>query len=322
MIIRTTILLLILFCGNFISLPARAAEGCSFDGGYVTLAVPKMAIPADTPDGTILYSSPRMTKRLNCESPPGISRSIVQIITTADYNRFLSMTNGIRFTVYVDGYAFNSQGTHILGYTSSSGNGNDQFSKNLSISYDIRVDKSKGSIPAQGTMLSGGFESLYAMLAGSYNRPRGVISLYTPDITYIPCTMNVSVSPETIDFGAVKSGDLEKGVKLQRAFSTLIKKNKGCSMAVSAPFGINMYFEPTNPVINTDGSLKLNGGVGLSIADSTGRAIAFNAAQKIDDVKVESILKNDFKASLHKVSGQDIKTGPFSADVVVRLSYY
>ncbi|EED9465037.1 fimbrial protein, partial [Salmonella enterica subsp. enterica] len=44
--------------------------------------------------------------------------------------------------------------------------------------------------------------------------------------------------------------------------------------------------------------------------------------QKIDDVKVDSILKNDFRASLHKVSGQDIKTGPFSADVVVRLSYY
>ncbi|EOB6051131.1 hypothetical protein ACHZNU_004604 [Salmonella enterica] len=60
----------------------------------------------------------------------------------------------------------------------------------------------------------------------------------------------------------------------------------------------------------------------MSIADSTGKAIAFNTAQKIDDVKVDSILKNDFKANIHKVSGQDISTGSFSADVVVRLSYY
>ncbi|ELE1143977.1 fimbrial protein [Salmonella enterica] len=320
--IRTAVLLTIFFGGYFTAFPVMADVGCSFDGGNITLVIPKMSIPADTPDGTILYSSPNLTKRLTCEATPGVTNVPVQFITTADYNSFLNITNGIRFTVYIDGYVFNRQVTRTVGYTSSSGGGNDKFSKNMSISYDIRVDKSRGAIPVQGTMLSGGFESLYAMLAGSYNRPRGVISLYTPDITYIPCSMDVSVRPDTIDFGAIKSSDLEKGKNIQRTFFTLIKKSKGCSLAVSAPFGINMFFETTNPVINADGSLKLNDGVGLSIADSTGRNIAFNTAQKIDDVKVDSILKNDFRASLHKVSGQDIKTGPFSADVVVRLSYY
>ncbi|EDT7188179.1 fimbrial protein [Salmonella enterica subsp. enterica] len=320
--IRVIIVMLVFLSSYFTIFSASATDGCNFTDGQITLSVPKMALPADTPDGIVLYSSPKMTKRIICESLPGISRDFVQVTTTSDFNSFLNINNGIRFTIYVDGYAYNRPGSHILGYTSSSGGGNDKLTKDVSIWYDIRVDSSKGKIPVEGTLLSGGFESLYITIGNNFTRPRGIISLFTPDITYIPCTMNVSVAPDIIDFGAIKSSDLEKGKTIQKTFSTLIQKSKGCSLAVSAPFGINMYFEPTSSVINADGSLKLNEGLGLSIADSTGRAIAFNTAQKIDDVKVDSILKNYFRASLHKVSGQDIKTGSFSADVVVRLSYY
>lgn len=315
------LMLLLFFCsGYFTVFPASADPGCTFtDGDQVYINVPQMALPADTPDGTVLYTSPKITKRIICESPVISIMQAVDIDTTADYNVFLSKMNGIRFTIYIDGYAYDHQVFNTIGYTSTS---TGKFTKDITISYDIRVDSSRGKIPVSGTLLSGGFQSLFVTLYNRYDLHRGAINLSTPNITYIPCTMGVSVSPETIDFGAVKSSDLEKGVKLQKTFSTLIKKSKGCSVAVSAPFGINMYFEPTNPVINADGSLKLNDGVGLSIADSTGRAIAFNTAQKIDDVKVDSILKNDFRANIHKVSGQDISIGPFSADVVVRLSYY
>ncbi|EED3619803.1 fimbrial protein [Salmonella enterica subsp. enterica serovar Newport] len=317
---RILMLLLVWGGGYFTVFPASAANGCTFaDGSEIKITVPQMALPADTPDGTVLYSSPKITKRIKCEST---TRNYVTLSTTADFNAFLNLRNGIRFTLYVDGVAFDHAKVQHMGYTSSDGTGIDKFIKDVSISYDIRVDSSRGKIPVSGTLLSGGFQSIFVLLQENYTIPRGIISLYTPNITYIPCTMKVSVSPETIDFGAVKSNDLEKGVKLQKSFSTLIKKSKSCLSGVTAPFGINMYFEPTNPVINADGSLKLNDGVGLSITDSAGKDIAFNQAQKIDDVKVDSILKNDFRASLHKVSGQDIKTGPFSADIVVRLSYY
>ncbi|EBH8640471.1 fimbrial protein [Salmonella enterica subsp. enterica serovar Thompson] len=318
---RILILLLVWGGGYFTVFPASAATGCTFaDGSEMKITVPQMALPSDTPDGTLLYTSPKITKRIVCESVA--TRDYITLNTTADFDRFLNMRNGIRFTLYVDGIAFDHSMIQHLGYTSPDGSGHYKFIKDVSVSYDIRVDSSRGKIPVSGTMLSGGFQSVFVILHQDYSLPRGIISLYTPNITYIPCTMKVSVSPETIDFGAVKSSDLEKGVKLQKSFSTLIKKSKSCLSGVTAPFGINMYFEPTNPVINADGSLKLNDGVGLSITDSAGKDIAFNQAQKIDDVKVDSILKNDFRASLHKVSGQDIKTGTFSADVVVRLSYY
>ncbi|EAR5683947.1 fimbrial protein [Salmonella enterica] len=320
--LRVAVLFFVFWGSYFTVFNVRAADGCNFDGGVVNLSVPQMAIPADTPDGTILYSSPKMTKRLTCESLPGITRDYIQLNTTSDFNIFLRQNNGIRFTIYVDGHEFSKQGSVTLGYTGLSGGGNDKFIKDLSIWYDIRVDSSKGKIPVEGTMLSGGFQAMYVLIANNLNRPRGIINIFTPSITYIPCTMDISVSPDTIDFGSIKSSDLDKGKNIQKNFSTLIKKSKGCTITVSKMFGINMFFEPTSSAINPDGSLNLNNGIGLTISDSLGKDIVFNTAYKIDNVKVDSILKNNFSAKLHKVPGQDIKTGPFSTDVVVRINYY
>lgn len=318
------ILLLFIFGGGYLTIfPARAAlppsgASCGFGGGgQLNLTIPKMAIPADTPNGTVLYTSPKITTRIHCEAQV---RTRIVVATTADYNEFLSKRNGVRLTVYIDGVAYDSPGTRDIGYTSYGPNAT--LDKDVPIWFDIKVDSSMGQIPVAGTLLSGGFQSMYVMPYFDYAAPRGIINLYTPNITYIPCTMDVSVIPDTIDFGAVKMSDMEKGMKLQRKFTTLIKKSKGCTIAVSAPFGINMYFDPATPVINADGSLNLNNGLGLSISDTSGKYIPYNSAWKIDDVKVDSILKNYFTANLQKVSGQDVKTGPFSADVVVRLNFY
>lgn len=321
--LRVIMLLFIFGSGYLTIFPANAAGfGCNFDGGnFLDLTVPQMAIPADTPDGTVLYSSPKITKKVSCEN--GIYSDFpaaIVITTTADYNNFLAIRNGVKLTVYVDGVAYDNPVTQTIGnmptgYYPS-------FSKNISIWFDVKVDRNRGKLPSSGTLLSGGFQSLFVMIQSKFSASRGVISLYTPNITYIPCSMDVSVIPDTIDFGTVKISDMEKGMKLQRKFTTLIKKSKGCAITGSAPFGINMYFDPATPVINADGSLNLNNGLGLSISDTSGKYIPYNTAWKIDDVKVDSILKNYFTANLQKVSGQDVKTGPFSADVVVRLNYY
>lgn len=314
-------MLFFIFCGGLFTIfTARAADGCEFVGGDIYLGVPQMSIPADTPDGTVLYSSPKITKKISCHADNSTYGYYIDLATTSDFNAFLRLRNGIKFTLYIDGVAYDREMTNSIGYIGSGIN--QSFSKTVSIWFDIKVDSSRGKIPVSGTYLSGGFQSLFLMFATRYDLKRGVIGLSTPNITYIPCTMEISVNPETIDFGGVKISDLDKGIKFQRRFTTLIQKSKGCTLAVSAPFGINMYFEPTVSTLNADGSLDLNNGLGLSIADTSGKYISYNTAWKINDVKVESVLKNNFTANLQKISGQDVKTGPFSADVVVRIDYY
>lgn len=312
-------LFLLVFSSGYLPLSFAYAAGCQFNGSAqnIFLSVPQMSIPADTPNGTVLYTSPKTSINLSCEGET--YGQFVTAVTTSDFNSYLSRKNGITTTIYIDGKPYDRQQENVIGFTTATGN---SFKKNLSVWVEIKVDSSKGKIPPEGTLLNGSFQLIYFLVNNNYFLQRSIISISTPDITFIPCTMEVAVSPNTIDFGAVKISDMEKGMKLQRKFTTLIQKSKGCTIAVSAPFGINMYFEPAAPGINADGSLNLNNGLGLSISDTSGKYIPFNTAWKIDDVKVDSILKNYFTANLQKISGQDVKTGPFSADVVVRLNFY
>ncbi|EOI7182088.1 fimbria/pilus outer membrane usher protein [Salmonella enterica] len=118
------------------------------------------------------------------------------------------------------------------------------------------------------------------------------------------------------------TASINKSFNIRKRFSTIIKKSQGCKATNTSPFGINLFFEPTNSVINADGSLNLNNGLGLSISDVNGKRIKYNEAWKIDNITYGYTLKNDFTATLQKTSGQDLKTGPFSGDIVIRISYY
>ncbi|HHR4183566.1 fimbrial protein [Citrobacter cronae] len=324
--LRIIMLLFVFGSGYLTAFSAIGAAGtyqpyCKFEGGNLVLSVPRMSIPSDTPDGTVLYSSPKMTRKLICgfDGYTTFSRNF-SAVTTADYNNFSAIKNGVRFTLYINGVPFDKQMNQSLG-TIPDGD-HPEIKMDLSIWYDVKVDSSMGKIPVEGTLLSGGFESVYMIVAGSYSTPRGVISIMSPDITFIPCVMDVSVNPDTINFGDVRIDEMDKGMKLKKNFSTVIKKSKGCLITYESPFSLNLFFEPTNPMLNADGSLNLNNGLGLSITDKSGKRVSYNEAWKVDNVKVSSVLKSDFSANLQKISGQDIKTGPFSADVVVRLNYY
>lgn len=313
-------MLFFIFGSGCFPLFSAHAAGCTIVGsssGYVELDVPRMAIPADTPDGTILYTSPKKVISLSCTGDSGGSVGFVNAATTSDFNHFTAQRNGIKSTVYVDGKPISSQQDLIIATTFSK-----TLRKSVPIWIELKVDKSMGAIPGQGSFWIGNFESIYILQNGSYSAPRVIIALQTPNITFIPCTMELSVFPDTIDFSTVRADELDKGKKLQRAFTTTIKKSNSCLAVSSAPFGIDMTFEPTSSTINPDGSLSFNNGLGLSIKDASGTNIPYSTAWKIENVKVGSILKNNFTANLQKVAGQDVKTGPFSADVVVRMNYY
>ncbi|ECY4913150.1 fimbrial protein [Salmonella enterica subsp. enterica serovar Oranienburg] len=301
-----------------------AEDQCHFKNvGQVRFSMPQMAIPADLPDGTVLYTSPVENVNLSCSLGIIYTSNAfpVTAVTTAAFNALTSQRNGVTVTLYVDGHAIDKQARITLGNFPAGYN--PVFNKNINIYIEVRIDKTKGDIPVQGTLLSGGFESVF-IIAGNidYNKPRALISLSTPQITFIPCQMSMVLNPGTVSFGEMSQRDLESGKPFKRPFSVLIHKNHGCTIATSAPFGINMWFDPSGQTLNADGSLDLGNGTGLTIKSSSNAIIPYNTIHEIHDVRVESLLREYFTATVQNVPGQDVRTGPFDAVLVVRMNYF
>jgi hypothetical protein len=284
-----------------------------------------MTVPSGLPDGTVVYTSPVYDIDITCSIASNYAIVPIPIVltTTADFVKFAALRNGLTTTVYVDGVAFANiiKTANISGFPV--GPIINPLSKTLHVYIQITTDKAKGDIPVQGTLLSGGFESIYIMSGGiSFVNPRGVISLLTPQITYIPCQMSMVINPDAITFDAILLRDIADGKAFRKPFSIVIHKSEGCSFSASVPFGINLWFDSNGQALNADGSLDLGNGTGLTIRDSSSAVIPYNSLYKINDVTVDSQLINNFTASVQNVPGKGIKTGVFDASLVVRMNYF
>ncbi|MBN4834774.1 fimbrial protein [Enterobacter hormaechei] len=283
-----------------------------------------MAIPSDLPDGTILYRSPVSQLKLNCtyDPGPGIFTSGVGVYysTTSDFNTLQSQNNGIKLTIYINDVPVSSAVVAREFARSSQGNPS-VFSSDVNIYFTITVDRNRGSIPESGTQLSGSFESVYFYIK-RLEWPRAVIGFYTPKITAIPCSMDMTISPNTLNWGAIQTSKLESGQGFSKNFSIVLKKRSTCTIYSAAPFGANIWFDRAGQNLNPDGSLDLNNGTGLSIKDNSGTVVAYDTNYQIPDVKVESVLTRSFTAQIKKTNGKDLKTGSFSTVLVIRMNYY
>lgn len=298
---------------------------CKFESmGTFIPDIPQMAIPSDLPDGTVLYRSPVSQLKLNCTYDPGpgifTTGTGVYYSTTSDFNSLQSQRNGIKLTIYINDAPINSAvvakefGRSSQGYSSV-------FSSDVNIYFTITVDRSRGSLPESGTQLVGSFESVYFYIK-RLEWPRAVIGFRTPKITAIPCSMDMTISPNTLNWGAIQTSKLESGNDFSRNFSVILKKKSSCTVNSAAPFGVNIWFDRAGQSLNPDGSLDLNNGTGLSIKDNLGTVVAYDTIYQIPDVKVESVLTRNFTAQIQKTSGKDIKTGSFSTVLVIRMNYY
>lgn len=297
---------------------------CQFASGTFIPVIPQMAIPSDLPDGTILYRSPVSQLKLNCTYDPGpgifTSGTGVYYSTTSDFNTLQSQNNGIKLTIYINDTPVSSAvvarefGRSSQGYSSV-------FSSDVNIYFTITVDRSRGSLPESGTQLSGSFESVYFYIK-RLEWPRAIVGFNTPKITAIPCSMDMTISPNTLNWGAIQTSKLESGQDFSKNFSIILKKKSTCTIYSAAPFGVNIWFDRAGQNLNPDGSLDLNNGTGLSIKDNSGTVVEYDTNYQIPDVKVESVLTRNFTAQIQKTSGKDLKTGSFSTVLVIRMNYY
>lgn len=309
---------------------AYAAESgsCKFATGSNFIPdIPQMSVPADLPDGTLLYKSPVTQLKLNCTYTPdtGIytSGTGVYYTTTSDFNDLQNQKKGIKLTIYLNDIPISGTVAPKQLGTSSTGTSTNPsvFSTDVNVYFTIVVDRSRGPLPESGDQLVGSFESIYFYIKRLY-WPRAVIGFRTPKITAIPCSMDMTISPNTLDWGTIQAAKLESGSEFPETFSILFNKKSTCTLSGSGLFGINVWFDRMGGILNADGSLDLNNGTGLIIRDSDGVVVPFDTYYSIPDVRVDSLIRKNFTAVVQKTSGKDIKTGMFNTVLIVRMNYY
>lgn len=303
---------------------AAPSYQCKFSTGSYIPNIPQMAVPSDLPDGTVLYKSSETQLQLECSYDPGNGMYTTGIdvlySTTSAFDALQSEKNGIRLIIYINDQPISTRSQSVRfdktspGYISTA-------NVPVRIRFEVVVDRSRGTIPESGQLAGGSYESIYFYLR-TIDTPRAVVGFKTPRITAIPCSMNMTISPNTLNWGAIQTSKLESGQDFSKNFSIILTKKSSCTINSSAPFGVNVWFDRAGQNLNSDGSLDLNNGTGLSIKDNSGTVVAYDTYYQIPDVKVESVLTRNFTAQIQKTSGKDLQTGSFNTVLVIRMNYY
>lgn len=305
---------------------AAAKYECKFSTGSTYIpTIPQMAVPSDLPDGTVLYKSSEVQLQLECSYDPGngMYTTGVPILysTTAAFEDLQNEKNGIRVIIYINDQPISSRSTNV-NFGVTSGGYISTANLPVRVRHEIIVDRTRGNIPESGQLAGGSYEALYFYLRTINNLPRATIGFRTPRITAIPCSMDMMISPNTLNWGAIQTSKLDSGQDFSKNFSIILKKRSSCTINSAAPFGVNIWFDRAGESLNPDGSLDLKNGTGLSIKDNSGTVVAYDTYYEIPDVKVESVLTRNFTAQIQKTSGKDLKTGSFSTVLVIRMNYY
>lgn len=308
-----------LFLFIFIS-PKTFALDCVEKGTGVVIKPPvpvgQLAIPADTPAGTIIWQSDPMTVTVYCDNVLGNMVDVVHM-----YFNPTSQKLGIGLLL-----GANYQGEQLernqqkvnLGTPPISGKQN----VTVTVTFNLYI-KVTGVVPPSGNYLgdnqftvfqfdgSGGINTT----AGAKNLRYSISGLQ--GIRFLKCGADIKVFPESqqIDFGQLMITDLNQGKEFKKDFQIQAVK-RGCL----DNFSMNINFETTDP-LNGEYAIDLKNGMNLTIKDDKSNNMKFNYFQFFGSLPQGSTsVTRDYSATVKKTGS--VKTGGFNASTIVRINYY
>ncbi|MEO3990220.1 type 1 fimbrial protein [Pseudocitrobacter cyperus] len=142
-------------------------------------------------------------------------------------------------------------------------------------------------------------------------------------IRVLNCSVNFSIYPEnqTIDFGTFNNMEIASKT-LTRDFSIKMDKNIADSECTDT-FKVSSSFYTTETLTDEDTALKIGNGLQLKIRDTEDNLFSvYNTYKEYADFD-SSLLTHEknYQAELSQVSGEAIRTGPFSTVVLFKINY-
>ena len=283
-----------------------------------------LAIPADAPDGTIIWESPLHTVKVICadDFEQG-NQEVYFYLNPGDVN----IGNGIRIGIKYNKKTITSSSKKIsTGYSSHHGckwadcTGWDKAE--FSITFSVFIEK-YGPTPTSGQANSLPDYRVF-QLDGSYvlnpkpNSNLNYVITGVNNIRFIPCSPDLKITPSIVNFRRALSSTASIGNIASSANFRL-----GLSSSCDTPYTVNARFASTpggGTIINNLLVPANNSSVGISLSRAaTNEKVPFDKWFKLADLTGRDLNSTDFKADL--IWREPPKAGSFDASVIVDLFY-
>ncbi|EBN4581214.1 hypothetical protein DSP73_21155 [Salmonella enterica] len=152
-------------------------------------------------------------------------------------------------------------------------------------------------------------------------------------LQYIPdCIGRVSITPSQINLGHVMTGYLDKTLPKQTNITITAAVNEGCAGAGQFNMTLHSQFSTTDTLTDGNQGIRLKNhsgdfnGLKLYFRDtSTNQNVPLNTPQGFGTIVAGSGSRDNvtrsYTAVVDAIPGSTLKIGPFSADVVVTITY-
>ncbi|MDV5226131.1 MULTISPECIES: fimbrial protein [Providencia] len=296
------------------------ALDCVESGTGVVIKPPvpvgQLAIPADTPAGTIIWQSDPMTVTVFCDNVLGNMVDVVHMYFNPTSQK---LGTGLLLGANYQGQQLERDKQKVsLGTPPISGKQNVTVVVNFTLYIKVT-----GVVPPSGHYDGDNQFTVFQFDgSGGINTTPGAKNLrYSisglTGIRFLKCGADIKVYPESqqIDFGQLMITELNRGQEFTKQFQVQALK-RGCL----DNFSMNVNFETTDK-LNGDYAIDLGNGTNLTIADDKNNLVKFNYFEFFGSLpKGSTSVTRTYNASIKKSS--TVKTGSFNASTIVRINYY
>lgn len=189
-------------------------------------------------------------------------------------------------------------------------------SVNIGIMYNFAVIKGTNALKPfdTGNVLLGYHEDYQGKYLGAlvYIRIVGNLTLLCPT----PAVSVTASNGGSVNFGTISPKQMNAGEVVSRTFNLGMAVPQNCETGLN----VSVRFEPNNNTVLGNKYLDMGNGL-QTVIKSNATELNFNQNYAIGEIKPQSPVNVPYTATLSKISGQTITSGPFSKTIRVVVSY-
>lgn len=286
-----------------------------------------LALPADIPDGTVIWESKQGSWAVVCEDDQKTAtREPINIyINPANMNIGQGVRVGIRYKSQTYTQASGSISTGVNLYDGCSWiwvTCKDNYKTRLTLNFQVFIEKF-GNIPANGQPTTATEYRVFQLdgKEGLNSEPNKNLNYFITgvnNIKFIPCLPELNITPSTINFHPVLASSAKIGEVADSA-NFRIDLLKNCR----TPYTINAQFTPvagTGSVIDKMLVPNQNTSVGIAITrQDTNQQIPFGSWFKLTELTTAGLIRTEFRADL--IWRAPSVPGAFEASALIDLSF-